>query len=317
MPVQLKGGKVLLVEDGKVATASACCCCCLYPWPDPEGLEGGPYYPNTGLPDTLHLIFGDPEAPIELTRTPGTYTYTSIEGHELTAGAEDWELTGPGIGETPTHSRCLIKPDACLCSPDSTNNLPAFTDITLSGFVGETVGSSEFVLALDTWSGLNTTASRAALEAGFGSWTYEEFSGFFRLVIQCESEGLGIVIFCDSEDPESGHFAAGVEFVFQGYPCILNDPIANVLVATNAAATVTFNGAHTDFYNVHDLFLDSYFVGETELVRVDLCTWLSEGGLRVLKYDSGIYKWTLDGVEKSGDQDGPAGIYGAETVSEP
>lgn len=36
-----------------------CCCtpdnCCLYPWPDSNGEMGGPFYPDTDLPDTVLL----------------------------------------------------------------------------------------------------------------------------------------------------------------------------------------------------------------------------------------------------------------------
>lgn len=45
---------------GAVLSGSAtdpCCCgggdCCIYGWPDPDGIDGGPFYPDTDLPDSV------------------------------------------------------------------------------------------------------------------------------------------------------------------------------------------------------------------------------------------------------------------------
>lgn len=86
---------------------SPCCCiedCCLYPWPDPTGIAGGPYYPSTDLPDTV--VVQTTGGPVVLTRGAG-YIYTG-SGWEIIADDSRWQITDPDfeIGFSPTS--CLI-----------------------------------------------------------------------------------------------------------------------------------------------------------------------------------------------------------------
>lgn len=92
--------------------------CCLYPWPDPDGTIGGPYYPDTDLPDSITVT-------ITGGVTPGVYTFTRVlteyrytcadpamAGSEIRAGANDgvdpaaWVAAIGFYGTTPMP--CLI-----------------------------------------------------------------------------------------------------------------------------------------------------------------------------------------------------------------
>jgi hypothetical protein len=77
--------------------------------------------------------------------------------------------------------------------------------------------------------------------------------------------------------------------------------------------------------DVSDNFADTYTVGDVSLIRVSIGKWV--GGGRSLHFSymvkdelgnlipNHVWKWYLDGVEKSGLQTSPAGDYGSETVS--
>lgn len=100
--------------------AKECCCepppeeCCLYPWPDPDGILGGPYYPDTDLPNpTIILNLGG--TPITMTKVSG-YRY---EGSNLgidyyiaaNPGTDNWDIgttDSEGTDEPFSSGPCLI-----------------------------------------------------------------------------------------------------------------------------------------------------------------------------------------------------------------
>ena len=69
-------------------TDPCCCDCCLYPWPDPDGVAGGPFYPATDLLDELEISSDPATVPAN-----GTYTRSG------------WKFVGPYIvdGEWTKH----------------------------------------------------------------------------------------------------------------------------------------------------------------------------------------------------------------------
>lgn len=77
--------------------------CCPYPWPDPEGNQGGPFYPPEDLPDSITILG------VTLNHVVGEYLFLSVD--ELTnafAGGEDWISSGAfPLQGTP----CLIGDD--------------------------------------------------------------------------------------------------------------------------------------------------------------------------------------------------------------
>lgn len=100
-----------------------CCCpsaCCLYPWPDPDGIAGGPYYPTTDLPATIVVTIDG--TPFTLTLNSGTYTYgdpsfetseTPFVTAESLLGENNWYLAyAPVSGDEVSYygSSCLINP---------------------------------------------------------------------------------------------------------------------------------------------------------------------------------------------------------------
>lgn len=75
-----------------------------------------------------------------------------------------------------------------------------------------------------------------------------------------------------------------------------------------------YNGAT---FPVEDQFPDTLTVNEidtvTRIPETNLCCW--ESGSWVLCYNSSTYQFELNGVTKTGDQDTPIGMYGANTVT--
>lgn len=97
-----------------------CCCpaaeCCLYPWPDPDGDFGGPFYPDTDLPATLDVTLGGTYGgeTATLTRTGYVYSGTSTPSGftvEIRPGllvdGEDYFWHGSVDGDGATFA-CLI-----------------------------------------------------------------------------------------------------------------------------------------------------------------------------------------------------------------
>ncbi len=70
---------------------------------------------------------------------------------------------------------------------------------------------------------------------------------------------------------------------------------------------------------IEDLFPDTLTVnGSDSIDRTDPCTWTgpkSSGGTWRLRYDSSIYKFKLNRIEKTDPQSSPVGTYGSNTVS--
>jgi len=64
MKAWTKDGKLIVNADGKVILCDTCPCdtppptCCPYPYPDPNGYNGGPLYPDTDLPDNIDVTWG-------------------------------------------------------------------------------------------------------------------------------------------------------------------------------------------------------------------------------------------------------------------
>lgn len=74
MPLTATGTQVAWHDPG-AGDEEKCCCgvfeCCMYPWPDPEGIAGGPFYPAADLPDTIILVFDG--ADVVMTRSGFVY----------------------------------------------------------------------------------------------------------------------------------------------------------------------------------------------------------------------------------------------------
>lgn len=68
-----------------------------------------------------------------------------------------------------------------------------------------------------------------------------------------------------------------------------------------------------------DLFSDTYTatdgITSVELVRQSACTWTGTGKVLTYTTTGSFSGWTLNGVQKSGNQNSPTGSYGSTTVS--
>jgi hypothetical protein len=99
--VKMSGGKVV-TKEGKV---SCTCCapdCCLYRWPDPDGTDGGPYYPETDLPDTV-IFSGE-----TLSHDAGDYQFTGST-YYIVAGTTQWEVRLVSDDSLVQEQDCLIE----------------------------------------------------------------------------------------------------------------------------------------------------------------------------------------------------------------
>ncbi len=83
--------------------------CCEYPWPDPDGLAGGPFYPADDLPTVVETTGGP--TPGTYTRSSGSYVFyngaayiTPVYGG---VGAYGWTFTGETGGSYSGYP-CLI-----------------------------------------------------------------------------------------------------------------------------------------------------------------------------------------------------------------
>jgi hypothetical protein len=96
-----------------------CCCpaaCCLYPWPDPDGIAGGPFYPDTDLPDAIDVL--DNGTPRTLSRVPGMYRYEGLTATFIEADAALGAWTAGSFDVVEAGSPCLI--GTWLASPPDT-----------------------------------------------------------------------------------------------------------------------------------------------------------------------------------------------------
>jgi hypothetical protein len=128
-------GTMVTFPCGPCATPTGCC---LYPYPDQNGLFGGPFYPSSDLP--IHLT------------SPGIGTWTLAGSYEYTLDSDPafslfanpssaWQFSFPGSADVYTFS-CLIGvyggdsggPDETVADEfsstysDGTNNLTRDTD---------------------------------------------------------------------------------------------------------------------------------------------------------------------------------------------
>lgn len=84
-----------------------CCCpedCCLYPFPDPEGILGGPFYPPDDLPATI-VVNG-----VTLTLNAGTYTYGTLSFSDTFVFAGPVLVDGIPVGDGFTTWALYIPP---------------------------------------------------------------------------------------------------------------------------------------------------------------------------------------------------------------
>lgn len=93
-----------------------CCCggpteCCLYPWPDPSGFVGGPYYPSSDLPSSIVVTVDGVDYTLPLL---GSYFYFIGSGGpggmdlsvDAGTGSENWVVNGSAISNSIAD--CLI-----------------------------------------------------------------------------------------------------------------------------------------------------------------------------------------------------------------
>jgi hypothetical protein len=97
--IKLTGGRVV-IKGGKASCS--CCYCCLYPWPDPNGDFGGPFYPDTDLLASV-VVSG-----LSIEAANGTYTLdgNTLKGPTVEIEGINYEMQiaydGRGSGGIPT-----------------------------------------------------------------------------------------------------------------------------------------------------------------------------------------------------------------------
>ncbi len=137
-------------SDGSGGVLCGCAesTCCLYPWPDPDGTEGGPFYPPEDLPDAIDIVDNLGVFIEVATHNAGTYTYTGTT-YNIRAGANQWEVQFPSpFGPWNGYGGCLIRDDV---AKDQFSNAYTVTD--------ETFTIPDFTITRQSqclWTGIST-----------------------------------------------------------------------------------------------------------------------------------------------------------------
>lgn len=165
--------------------------CCLYPWPDPDGISGGPYYPTTDLPSAITETEGfyTGGVPETYNHDPGTYRFTAASGRYIIAdpSTPDWFWYDASDSFLNKAGSCLIGAWAVGSTPMNIED--EFLDNYLVEFVHEGRNESVGVLrdqpdSLCNWHGAGGTLSYGVLVT-YNSATYQ-----FEATISIPSEGL-------------------------------------------------------------------------------------------------------------------------------
>ena len=133
-----------------------CCCdCCLYPWPDPDGVAGGPFYPATDLSATLTVVIEGET--VTLTKGSGYHYDGTLLGFDVTLDAivDSWELVVVGAPDFDWSGLCLVGAYGSASQQDLEVEDQFPDTLTVSG---DTITRTD----LCTWTGPKT---------GGGTWT--------------------------------------------------------------------------------------------------------------------------------------------------